>query len=103
MISIEELSEAKFDEDNLQKLELVISLEETISSCEVVLPRIFVWTIFHYCFLKPGTFLFSDLDLQLIDDVDAHHMFWCLMELPRKNIFLLIAAQILQEQDFKVG
>ena len=83
------------------KLELVISLEETISSCEVVLPRIFVWTIFHYCFLKPGTFLF--LELHLFDDVDTHHMFWCLMGLPRKNIFLLIAAQILQEKDFKVG
>ena len=31
-----------------------------MSSFEVVLSRIFIWTISHYCLLKPGTFLFSE-------------------------------------------
>ena len=82
-----------------QNLNLAISLEETMSSCEVVLSCIFIWTISHYCFLKPGTFLFLELHPSFINKK------W--HQPTEKSSFCKIcaatnldAAQICQKEDF---
>ena len=83
-----------------QNLNLAISLEETMSSCEVVLSCIFIWTISHYCFLKPGTFLFLELHPSFINKKTnwkilalqnlRSNQFGCCTDLSERRFFKLV-------------